>query len=386
LVQKAVSWKREEPVLEVIEALIKSKVFYMLQGLAILDRETIVSEGAKKALEVLLKRLPVGNEIREKIEGMAIPFKASDINKSAENGKDVKKEPPPLGTSGITPDFPIYNKPIVTLGGLVDAAEEDELDYIDEDQSARGGMLYNGRIGGVQLGKYNISQAILLVGDVHMQFSRALSCVLHPSKEGNAIGRKHPSTRIVATSPESAAELINKDPEVICKLWPLRNQLAGFILSVSYRNVIPCLVQAASANPSRLLGLHHNTPLRSFLHPIQPCFHRVVLPFPSVNNLGDLDMLTSFFQSVRSLLRKDAEVHVHVGVNPKECSTPIIPANFPSIGTEDLTERTQILHNAARKARFRPMSRFPFIQCPGYDLSKVPNASFEPTTYAFLPE
>lgn len=219
-----------------------------------------------------------------------------------------------------------------------------------------------------------------------MKFSQALSCVLHPLSKDNTTGRKHPSSRIIATSHQSATELISSDAEVICKLWPLRNRLAGVILNIRYDNVIKCLVEAASTTPTRLLGLHRSTPLRSFLHPVQPCFHRVLLPFPSARDLKDLDMLNIFFQSVRALLRKDAEVHVHVGVNPKECCEPVIPTNFPSIGTEDLTERTQILHMAARNAGYRVLSRFPFIPCPGYDLSKVPNASYEPTTYAFLPE
>lgn len=389
VVEKALSWKRDEAVLNVIKALLKSRIFHMLQGFAILDRESIVSGGAQKALEALLKRLPVGNQIREQVQGMKIPFKPGELKKSTVTGKDVVGDPTPLGTSGIPPDFPIYNKPIVTLGGLVDAAEEDELDYIDEDQvrvSARRGMLQNGRLSSSQLGKYHISQAILLVGDLHMKFSQALSSVLHPPNQDNVTGKKHPSSRIISTSWQSATELISNDAEIICKLWPLRDRLAGVILDVRYGNVTERLVEAASSTPTRLRGMHHSTPLRSFLHPVQPCFHRVLLPFPSARDLKDLDMLNIFFQGVRSLLRKDAEVHVHVGVNPKECFEPVIPTNFPSIGTEDLTERTQILQMAARNAGYRVLSRFPFIPCPGYDLSKVPNASYEPTTYAFLPE
>jgi len=387
LVQKAVSWKRDEPVLNFVEALIKSKMFHMLQGFAVLDCESIVSEGARKALEDLLKRLPVGNQILVKIEGMTIPFKPSELEKAAKVEKDVKNEPPPpppppVRANAITPDFPIYNKPIVTFGGLVDAAEEDEVDYIDDTVSG----LHNGRMNGLHLGRYHITQAILLVGDIQIKFSQALCCVLDPPNQNETLGRKHPSSRIIATSAQSATELISNDPEIISKIWPLRNRLAGVILGVKYDNVIKCLAGAAATSSSRLLGLHRSTPLRSFFHPIQPCIHRVLLPFPSAGDLRNMDMLTSFFQSLRPLLRKEAEVHVSVGVSPTELTVPPIPTKFPSIGTEDLADRTQILNKAARTAGYRPLSRFPFIPCPGYDLSKVLYASFEPMTYVFLPE
>jgi len=386
LVKKAVSWKRDEPVLNFIEELIKSRIFHMIQGFAILDCESIVSEGARKALEDLLKRLPVGNPIRDKIEGMAVPVKPSELEKTAEAEEDVTNDPPQLRASAITPDFPIYTKPIVTFGGLVDAGEEDEVDYLDDNVPGRRGRLHNGRVNGLQLGKYHISQAILLVGDINIKFSQALCRALDPQNQNDTVGKKYPSSHIIATCAQSATELIGNDPEIICKIWPFRNRLAGVILGVKYDNVIKCLAGAASASPSRLLGLHRSTPLRSFLHPIQPCIHRVLLPFPSSDDLRNMDMFTSFFQSLRPLLRKEAEVHVNVGVNPSELTVPPIPTKFPSIGTEDLADRTQILNKAARNAGYRPLSRFPCIPCPGYDLSKVPNASFEPMTHVFLPE
>jgi len=225
-----------------------------------------------------------------------------------------------------------------------------------------------------RLGDYSLSQAILVVGDFNLQFSKALSTGLrHPKPEGNLIDERPPAF-IVATSRQTAAELITNNHEVICQIWPLRNALGGIALAIDLDNVSECLKNAACGNSLRLLG--STTHLRSTLAEAQPCFHRVVLQFPPLPVLIDPNTLTNFFRSVRPLLLKDAEVHVHVGINPAE-----LPAMF-----SPLTERARALREGAQKAGFCLVSRARFFDYLEYPLPKIPNTAYEPTTYTFLPK
>jgi len=511
VLEKAVSWEGALQVFPVIEAVMKTKIFLMLQGFAALDGHRGVAKAAENAVMAILRRVPQDHQIREQIDVWDIPFKSAKPLDVPQNniqggqvidGKMIKRDGRTMDSStstNILDALPllvkqeVHRMPVHTNGDGDDDADEDEVDYLDaqimiaepglvqttgtvsssrvkdeEEESpssptkamdlperlrapeTEGFRLFqklsrlywtnqhfelthtrNGywdvlklktslqkktyeiqsalaklkrleprsdfsdyhmpgygydakrittRLAMLEdrttrrMGDYSFSQAILVVGDFNLQFSKALSAGLrHPKPEGNLIDERPPAF-IVATSRQTTAELITNNHEVICQIWPLRNALGGIALAIDLDNVSECLKNAACGNSLRLLG--STTHLRSTLAEAQPCFNRVVLQFPPLPVLIDPNTLTNFFRSVRPLLLKDAEVHVHVGINPAELPAIMSP----------LTERARALREGAQKAGFCLVSRARFFDYLEYPLPKIPNTTYEPTTYTFLPK